>query len=424
MENFRAVLRKGAKMSKVTIIHDCKRLRKDGTAPLKMVVRHGDINMQIAADMCIMPGQWNPITSEVVAHPRRRQMNEYLKARVINAEMIIQQLRLNGRRITAEVLRKCIETGDADAGSTGFMEFYRQIASDETKSPRTREIYEATRKKLVKYAADTKVNPEYWTFEDITRTWVSKFDKWLMATSPSRNARNIHIRNIRHVCNEAVAEHLTSFYDFKAVHLKYDETPKRSLTVEQLRAFFALEVEPYQVKYHDMFKLIFYLIGINTIDLCHLKKENIREGRLEYRRSKTSRLYSIKLEPEAIDIINRYAGDGDWLLDILDRYKNFKDYTHRLNENLQVMGNVEIGKHGKKTRNAMFPELTTYWARHSWATIAASLDIPNETIAAALGHTYGNKITSIYINFDQSKVDVANRRMLDWVLYGKKENRP
>ena len=61
-----------------------------------------------------------------------------------------------------------------------------------------------------------------------------------------------------------------------------------------------------------------------------------------------------------------------------------------------------------------------YKARHSWATIAAELEIPKETIAAALGHG-GNTVTDIYIDFDRKKVDEANRRVLDWVLYGKRQ---
>ena len=67
----------------------------------------------------------------------------------------------------------------------------------------------------------------------------------------------------------------------------------------------------------------------------------------------------------------------------------------------------------------MFPKLTTYYARHSWASIASSLDIPIETISAGLGHEYGNRITAIYINYDYRKVDLANRKVIDWVLYGK-----
>lgn len=55
-----------------------------------------------------------------------------------------------------------------------------------------------------------------------------------------------------------------------------------------------------------------------------------------------------------------------------------------------------------------------HYARHSWATIAASLDIPKETIAAALGHG-GNSVTDIYINFDQKKIDEANRKVIDYL---------
>ena len=67
----------------------------------------------------------------------------------------------------------------------------------------------------------------------------------------------------------------------------------------------------------------------------------------------------------------------------------------------------------------VMPTLTTYWSRHSWATIAAELDIPKETISAALGHG-GSSVTDIYIDFDTRKIDAANRRVIDYVLYGKK----
>ena len=90
------------------------------------------------------------------------------------------------------------------------------------------------------------------------------------------------------------------------------------------------------------------------------------------------------------------------------------------NENLQRIGGMKrVGRGGKKVFTPLFPNLTTYWARHTWATIAASLDIPKETIAAALGHG-GNTVTDIYIDFDQRKVDEANRKVIDWALYGKK----
>lgn len=160
--------------------------------------------------------------------------------------------------------------------------------------------------------------------------------------------------------------------------------------------------------------LMFYLVGINSVDLFSL--EEIRNGRIEYKRSKTGRLFSIKVEPETQTIIEKYHGKN-FLLDVLDTYGNYKDFTHRMNDNLRKIGTVERkGRGGKKIREPLFPKLTTYWARHTWATIAAELDIPDETISLALGHSSGNRVTNIYINRDRKKVDVANRKVIDYVL--------
>lgn len=167
-----------------------------------------------------------------------------------------------------------------------------------------------------------------------------------------------------------------------------------------------------------MFRLIFMLVGINSVDL-HGLKSITRDGRIEYKRAKTGRLYSIKVEPEAREIINKYRGKNG-LLCIADRWIDSRNFRHQCNKALQKIGQVERkGRGGKKTITAEFEGVSTYWARHTWATIAASLDIPKDTIAAALGHG-GDTVTDIYIDFDQKKVDAANRRVLDWVLYGKR----
>lgn len=408
-------------MANVSFYLDRRRVRQDGTMPLRMTIRFNNKVVMVATDVRITPEQWHPTLSRVVGHPRRKQMNSYLDTIRLNAEQTMRDLVIEGAELTPRLVRsRIVSMNKAGNSNPSFYELFQQVSEDERSKERTREIYRATLKKINLYSESLDVAPDTWTFEDITRSWLADFDAWLMDCSPSKNARNIHLRNIRHVCNVAVAEHLTTFYDFRGFSIKAVPTVKRSLTVEKLRQLFALDVEPHQRKYLDCFKLIFCLIGINTIDLCHLRKSDVVEGRIEYKRSKTGRDYSIRIEPEAKELIDKYAGEGEWLLNVLDRYTNFKDFAHRLNENLQKMGSVEVGKHGKKTREPLFPSLTTYWARHSWATIAASLDIPNETIAAALGHGYGNRITAIYIDFDRDKIDKANRKVLDWVFYGKK----
>ena len=187
--------------------------------------------------------------------------------------------------------------------------------------------------------------------------------------------------------------------------IKHEKTRKRSLTVETLRGIFNADLKGWQVKYRDMFKLIFMLIGINFVDLCRLEK--VEDGRIYFKRAKTKRLYSIKVEPEAMELIEQYRGESQ-LLYFLDRSPKYRvaymQFVRGLNSIKEDLG---------------LPELTSYYARHSWATIASKIGIQRDTIAHALGHGE-ETVTDIYIDFDEKLVDEANRKVLDWVLYGKK----
>ena len=184
-----------------------------------------------------------------------------------------------------------------------------------------------------------------------------------------------------------------------------------------MREFLALEdLTNAEREYRDMFLLTFYLIGINIADMASLMPGSIVNGRLEYRRAKTGKLYSIKLQPEALNIINRYAGEKH-LLSPFDRYKSYRDYNHHINDALKKLGplNGRKARNGVRKRKPIAPDCSTYWARHTWATIAYNIGIPDETIAAALGHSHGNRITAIYIDKSGAKTDEANK-VIDHVL--------
>jgi integrase len=165
--------------------------------------------------------------------------------------------------------------------------------------------------------------------------------------------------------------------------------------------------------------LDFYLIGINLVDLCNAK--SIVNGRLEYQRAKTKRLYSIKVEPEALAIIERYKGK-EYLLNILDDGKNYHDFLQRMNLNLKRIGKVEVLQNGKKIFEPLHPDISTYWARHTWATLAIELGFSMETVSAGLGHLHGEKVTLVYVAFRRKTVDECNRALIDYVL-GKKKGK-
>lgn len=255
-------------------------------------------------------------------------------------------------------------------------------------------------------------------FEDITLQWLTDFEAFCALTA-SKNARNIHLRNIRAVFNNAIDYEITTAYPFRRFKIRPEATRKRAMSVEELRKLFNYPVEEYAEIYRDCFKLIFMLVGINSADL-HGLKSITHDGRIEYKRAKTGRLYSIKVEPEALEIINKYRGKNG-LLCIADRWSDSRNFRHQCNKALQRIGTVERkGRGGKKIIETEFEGLTTYAARHTWATVAADLDIPDAVISQALGHSSANSTTEIYIKRNQNKVDKANRMVLDWVLYGKR----
>lgn len=390
-------------MAKCYLKLDTRRALKDGTYPVKIVVTGNGKELRLDTGVSVKEDGWNPTTRNAV----NRRTASLLSTLLTRTESTVLDLRERGvfDKLTTAQLRKALTAEGPASPQRTFLEVCEQFLRLKT-GKRTREIYEATMKKV------TAFDPEV-SMEGITPNWLREFSVFL---GGSVNGRAIHLRNIRAVCNYALDEELTQNYPFRKFKIPREETRKRSLPVDDLRALMALDdLTPQEEEYRDMFLLIFYLVGINIADLAALTHDSLVDGRIEYRRAKTGRLYSIKVEPEAQAIIDKYQGEQH-LLSPFDRYSSYRDYNHRLNDALKKLGPVN-GKHrnGVLTREPINPELSTYWARHSWATIAASLDIPNETIAAALGHSYGNRVTAIYINFDEKKIDAANRSVLNLI---------
>lgn len=407
-------------MATTKFYFDSRNKKETSLCPLKLALIHKGKSALLNLNVKILMCQWDPIRNMVVNHTEQSILNVLILTYKQKADTEILICAQEGvlSTISIQDLKKRIDLvlnpDKAQEEKNKVLFAYRFLKFADRKTPSTKGVYMQTYRRLLAYLGESALNRL--SFEDITKSWLVDFENFLARTA-CRNARNIHLRNIRAVFNDAIDDEITSNYPFRRFKMKYEQTKKRSLTVEQLRDFFNFTPEPYAVKYLDMFKLVFMLIGINVVDLANLKE--IENGRLEFRRAKTHRLYSIKVEPEALELIEKLRGKN-WLVHIRDLYTDHNDYTRHINRELQKIGGLERkGLGGKKIRTPMFPNITTYWARHSWATIAASLDIPKDTIAHALGHG-NNTVTDIYIDYDQSKVDDANRRVLDWVLYGKK----
>lgn len=392
---------------------DARYAKPGAAAPLKVAVTKKGSTAYIPLGVSLLPSQWDKAALKVVGHPRRQFLNSYIARRKVEIDEAVMALAAAGRLggSVSEVRRRLLdalspEDDEPSKPADLFADWLDRYTA--AKSGRTRQLYVATRRRIEAFAADSLPTLR---LPDISIDWLTRFDAFLAATSKSRNARNIHFRNIRTVFNYAIDNEATAWYPFRKFKLHNTPTRKRSMRVEQLRAVMAADVEPWLLRYRDFFSLSFMLIGINVADICNLQE--ITDGRVEYVRAKTHKPYSIKVEPEAMAIIDRYRGERQ-LLNYLDTNSSYRTFY------MSVCRGLAALKKAVNANGAGLRELTTYWARHTWATIAASLDIPKETIAAALGHSMGNSTTAIYIDFNSAKIDEANRRVLDWVLYGKR----
>lgn len=389
-------------MANVSIWLDVRRANKKNEFPLKLAVTNKSRVAYVALGINVQRSQWNERKGEVTKHPRRMQLNAFIIDTLTKYRHALMELGAGQgvRELSAKELRDTlmekVQPGKKSSGAfkAAFDGF---IAGKENK--RTAAIYRSTWRRIEAF----EPKAEWLAFEDVNRAWLEKFNVWMTTSAPKANARGIHLRNIRAVFNWAIDNERTTLYPFRRFKIRMEQTRKRNVSAERLRQIVEADVKKWEQKYVDAFRLSFLLIGINMADLLTLPSDAIKDGRLEYRRAKTHRLYSIKVEPEAQAIIEKYQGKR-LLLSWTEGCKDYRSFYLKINPVLKRIA----------------PDVTTYWARHSWATIAASLDIPKETIAHALGHAQST-VTDIYIEFDERKVDAANRRVIDRV-FGKSKD--
>ena len=383
---------------KTTFILDTRRPLQDGTFPVKLSVGHGT-RLYLSTGVSVKREHW--ADGQVEGRKDAKRINSALDNQGLRVQARLLRLKEDGRLAGASktYLRKLLTAPDMDdvpeedSRVTLWEIADRCIA---TKDGRTKEVYLHTFAKLRAFAGDA---PLY--IDDIDRVWLHGFENFI---GGKVNSKAIHLRNLRAICNFALDEELTDKYPFRKYRIRTEETRKKALTLEQVRAYMAL---PDPNEYRDVFLLMLYLRGINVSDLAALTEEDVVDGRVEYRRNKTGQLYSIKVEPEAREILDRWKGERH-LLRCFDRYKDPHDFNRRMREGLKKMRRPD--------GTLIEKDCSSNWARHTWATMCAELDVPDPTISLGMGHRIaGHRTTAIYIKRDQRKVDEANRKVIDYI---------
>lgn len=225
------------------------------------------------------------------------------------------------------------------------------------------------------------------------------------------NSISFHMRILRAVYNRAVEKKLIEDrHPFRHVYTGVDKTTKRAIDVATLKKIKEVDLDrkPNAAFARDMFLLSFYFRGMSFVDMAYLKKSDLTNGQISYRRRKTGQKLIVKWTSEMQEILEKYSmNNTEYLLPIITSsssspYRQYRAKQYQVNRGLKAVA---------ETVNMQMP-LTLYCSRHSWASIAKSRGVPVGVISDGLGHD-SELTTQIYLStLDSDAVDRANDMIL------------
>lgn len=251
-------------------------------------------------------------------------------------------------------------------------------------------------------------------FDDIDARLMSRYECYLKEHGLCRNTTSYYMRNLRAIYNKAVGMGIIEQrLPFSGVYTGIAKTVKRAVPIEVVRSLKAMDLDsnPASAFARDMFLFSFYTRGMSVVDMAYLRKSDIQNGILSYRRRKTGQRLLIKWEQAIQEIAERYTlPESKFLLpfirsDVRDWRRQYLNVAHSINYHLK-----KLGAHLDLTS-----PLTMYVARHAWASIARENNVPLSIISQGMGHD-SEKTTMIYLaSLDSSLLDKVNSTLINMV---------
>lgn len=266
----------------------------------------------------------------------------------------------------------------------------------------TAAAYKSTRSSLAKFLDGSDIR-----MLEIDLRFIRRYEDFLYNNGVAENTVSYYLRNLRTLYNQAVVDgyHPHGEYPFVKAQMRPAKTVKRALSREDLQALANLKLEDApELKFaRDLYLFSFYAQGMAFVDIVLLKKSDIYNGVLTYSRHKSKQFIRIAVTPQMQELMDKYETEGKYVFPII-RDNSSSEYTqYRL-----ALG--RINRHLKRIAamiDVKIP-LTTYTARHTWATLARDCGAPVSVISAGLGHT-SEEMTRIYLKeFDVSQLDKVN----------------
>lgn len=370
------------------------------------------VSRQLKTDYRIYSEEWDEIGGNILVKATERRnfllsLNVYMKRDLKRLYVIIGRLdKLNIKYTADDVIRSFRNK----TGEQSFFSFMKEIIIhlEQMGKLRTAENYSYTLNSFMQFRHYEDI-----FLSELDSDLIQLYEAYLLKKGIVRNTSSFYMRILRAVYNRALEKNLVEQQNlFKHVYTGVDKTVKRAISLSAIKRIKQLDLSmrPHWDFARDMFLFSFYTRGMSFIDMAYLKKNNLQNGYLFYRRRKTGQQLVVKWEKCMQEIVDKYPTSDliPYLLPILkypdqDTYKLYRNTMSSINRYLKVIARL----------SEISIPLSLYCARHSWASAAKDKNIPISVISEGMGHD-SEITTQIYLaSLDNSIVDKANAQILD-----------
>ncbi|WP_300851057.1 site-specific integrase [uncultured Rikenella sp.] len=387
---------------------------KNNTSPLCLLFFHEGRKKSVGLGISVAREHWDAVAQKVTEDcPDRDELQFRITTQVKTYERKIRKLEALDIPVTFETLFERVgQRLDSSVAS-----YFRQVIERLEQTER----YGSADKHRVTLSLMRQFRDSDLRFEQLDVAYLREFELFLRQRGNVNNSIATKFSVLKSVYNQAVSEGLFfpkahPFQSFKVGSL-WTKTRKRAITKEDIRRLIDLDLSDrdfYTRLAQDIFLFSYFMAGINFKDIALLTYGSIDNGRIYYARRKTGKQINSYLTPQALEIIARYNrphSDSDYLFPILDRQvhqterqilNRVKKVLRHINDRLRVLsGELELS-----------PALTTYVARHSFATVLKREGVSTSIICESLGHS-SEKTTQIYLDsFENTQIDEAMKHLL------------
>jgi len=251
-------------------------------------------------------------------------------------------------------------------------------------------------------------NNRDFTFDELNLDFLNRFEQHYLAKGNKLGGISVYLRTIRAINGKAIKSGVADKegYAFNDYTIRSGKPQKRALTISAIRKIAELELEEGTALFRDrnVFMMSFLLNGMSFVDIAHLKLSNIVDGRIRYARQKTDEPFNIKIHGQLVPILGYFTQEkekSDYLLDIIkdenptDQYNKITWSRKRYNKNLKKLAKMA----------GIEENVTSYAARHTFASGADDMGIPLTAISQMMGHKRISTTQAYLANLRKSKMD-------------------